>query len=99
MEGEAYASFFLNIIRRNNFELIYSKRTFLNVLNEMKNAPRFRLQIRFSSVNLSIQNIQALSICIDAINLHNDDTDEFSRVYENVCIHIMDSKRGTGELL
>jgi len=99
MEGEAYASFFLNKITRNNFELIYSKRTFLNVLNEMKDAPRFRLQIRFSLVNLSIQNIQALSVCIDAINVHNDDTDEFSRVYENVCIHVMDSKKGTGELL
>ena len=99
MEGEAYASFFLNKITRTNFELIYSKRTFLNVLNEMKKAPRFRLQIRFSLVNLAIHNIQALSVCIDAIDLQNDDTDEFAREYENVCIHIMDSKKGTGELL
>lgn len=88
----------LNNINRINLELIYSKRTFINVLNDIIIIiPYFSIQRRFSLVNLL--NIQALAICIDAISINNNDVDECGRVYENVCIHIMDGKKGTGELL
>jgi len=93
MEPQIIAAFYLNKITVEKFELIYSKFTFIEALRELKNDGS-AVQFRISLVNFV--NLQALMMCLDGLN---DDPLPLFTVYEQVSLHIMDGKDGTGDML